>query len=165
MIGTTAISQRNILTGIIVAGLLAVCAVALLALVNDPSSETAAGSTTKAGPAVVGDVDESTGLASVTLTEKAAERVGIETAVVAEAGAVREGSSGSLSVPYGAILYDAKGNAFVYAVTGPLSYVRAPITVDYVEGDNAILSDGPSSGTEVVAVGVAELYGAETGLK
>jgi hypothetical protein len=62
-------------------------------------------------------------------------------------------------------LYDAKGNAFVYAVTGPLSYVRAPITVDYVDGDSAILSDGPSSGTEVVAVGVAELYGAETGLK
>jgi len=164
MIGTMSISQRNILTGVITAGLLAVCAVALLVLVNDSSSETEGGAA-KAGPAVVAPLDDGSGLASVTLIEKAAARVGIETVAVTEAEAVREGSSGILSVPYSAILYDAKGNSFVYTVTGPLTYVRAPITVDYVEGDQAILSDGPSSGTEIVALGVVELYGAETGLK
>lgn len=165
MIGTTTISQRNIVTGIILAGLLAVCAVALLVLVNDSSSDTAEGVTAKVQPAVIGEKDASTGLASVTLIEKAAARVGIETGAVAEAEAVREGSSGTLSVPYSAILYDADGHSFVYTVTGPLSYIRAPITIDYVEGDQAILSEGPSAGTEVVTVGVAELYGAETGVK
>lgn|SRR5574341_1058868 len=165
MIDTTAISPRNILTGVIVAGLLAVFAVALLVLVNDSSSDTASGTTAKSGPAVIGEKDATTGIASVTLTEKAAERTGIETAAVIQAEAVREGSSGSLAVPYSAILYDAKGNAFVYTVTASLSYLRAPITVDYVEGDQAILSAGPSVGTEVVSRGVAELYGAETGMK
>ena len=165
MIGTMSISQRNILTGVVMAALLAVCAVALLVLVNDSSSDTAEGVTAKAGPAVIGDKDETTGLASVTLIEKAAERVGIETVAVTEAEEVREGSSGTLSVPYSAIVYDAKGNSFVYTVTGSLSYIRAPITVDYVEGDQDILSAGPSAGTEIVAVGVAELYGAETGIK
>ena len=165
MINTTALMQRNVVTGTIVVALLAVCDVALLVFLSDSSSETAATGTTKAGPAVIGEKDATTGIAGVTLTEKGAERTGIETAVVTEAGAVREGSSGSLAVPYGAILYDAKGSSFVYAVAGPLSYVRAPITVDYVEGDQAILSEGPSVGTEVVSVGVAELYGAETGLK
>src|SRR3990172_2126014 len=126
---------------------------------------TATGTTTtkdKYEPAVIDKTDSG---AIVTLDEKAADRLGIETAAVAEAGAVRDGSSGALAVPYSAILYDKDGNAFVYTVTGPLTYVRAPITVDYVEEDQAILSDGPSSGTEVVAVGVAELWGAETGLK
>lgn len=165
MIETTAISQRNILTGIIMVGLLAVCAVALVVLVNNSSSETAEGGATKAGPAVVAPLDDGSGLASITLIQKAADRVGIETVAVTEAEAVREGSSGTLSVPYSAILYDAKGASFVYTVTGPLSYVRAAITVDYVEGDQAILSAGPSAGTEVVTVGVAELYGAETGIK
>jgi len=165
MIGTIAISQRNILTGVVMAGLLAVCAAALLVLINNSSSETAEGGAAKAGPAVVAPLDDGSGLASVTLIEKAAERVGIETAAVTAAEAVREGSAGTLSVPYSAILYDATGASFVYTVTGPLSYVRAPITVDYVEGDQAILSAGPSAGTEVVTVGVAELYGAETGIK
>jgi hypothetical protein len=165
MIETAAINQRNILTGIIVAALLAVCAVALLVFVNDSSSDTAEGTTAKSQPYEIGEKNAETGIAGVTLTEKAAERTGIETAAVTEAGAVREGSSGTLAVPYGSIWYDAKGGAFVYVVTAPLSYVRAPITVDYVEGDQAFLSAGPEAGTEVVTQGVAELYGAETGLK
>jgi len=126
---------------------------------------TATGTTTtkdKYEPAVVEKTESG---AVVTLDEKAAVRLGIQTAAVADAGTVREGSSSALAVPYSAILYDKDGNAFVYTNPGGLTFVRAPITVDYVEGDQAILSDGPSSGTQVVAVGVAELWGAETGLK
>jgi hypothetical protein len=137
--------------------LLAVCAVSLAVFVNN-SSDGAAGTTTTQ-PYEIGEKDATTGIASVTLTEKAAERTGIQTA------AVEDGSSGALAVPYSAIWYDAKGNAFVYTVTEPLTYIRAPITVDRVEGDQVILSAGPSVGTEVVTQGVAELYGAETGLK
>jgi len=123
---------------------------------------TATGTSTKVKPAEV--VTEGA-ITRVTLTEKAAERAGIETALVADAGAVREGSSGTRTVPYGAVLYDAKGNVFVYTNPEGLTYVRAAITVDYVEGDLAFLSDGPPSGTKVVTVGAAELYGAETGIK
>jgi hypothetical protein len=165
MIDTTTISPRNIFTGVIIAALLLVSAVALFALVGDSTSETASGAATKAQPYTVGEKDAETGIASVTLTEKAAERTGIQTGTVTEAGAVREGSSGTLAVPYSSIWYDAKGSAFVYVVTASLSYVRAPITVEYVEGDQAILSAGPEAGTAIVTQGVAELYGAETGLK
>jgi hypothetical protein len=165
MIDTTTISPRNIFTGVVIAALLLISAVALFALVGDQSSETASGAATKAQPYEVGEKDPETGIASVTLTEKAAERTGIETGSVTEAGAVREGSSGTLAVPYASLWYDAKGNAFVYVVTASLSYVRAPVTVDYVEGDRAVLSAGPDAGTEIVTQGVAELYGAETGLK
>jgi uncharacterized protein YcfL len=159
MIDTAALNQRNIVTGIIMAVLFGVCAVALLVVVSGSSSETAAGTTASSQPYEIGEKDATTGIASVTLTEKAAERTGIETA------GVEDGSAGTLAVPYSAIWYDSKGHAFVYTVTAPLSYVRAPITVDHVEGDRAILSAGPSAGTEVVTQGVAELYGAETGLK
>lgn len=165
MIDTTTISPRNILTGVIIAALLLVSAVALFALVGDSTSETASGAATKSGPATIGEKDAETGIASVTLIEKAAARIGVETVAVAKAGEVREGSSGTIAIPYGSIWYDAKGQAYVYTVTAPLSYVRAPITVDYVEGDQAFLSAGPEAGTEIVTVGVAELYGAETGLK
>ena len=165
MINTDTLTQRNFITGTIVVVLLAVCAVSLLVFVNDSSSDTASGAATKAQPYEIGEKNAESGIAGVTLTEKAAERTGIETAAVTEAGTVREGSSGTLAVPYASIWYDAKGAAFVYTVTAPLSYIRAPITVDYVEGDQAILSAGPEAGTEVVTQGVAELYGAETGLK
>lgn len=152
---TTSFVQRNIGTAIMVV-LLAVCAVSLLVFLNDSSSDTASGTTAaKSQPYEIGEKNAETGIASVTLTEKAAERTGIETA------AVEDGSA----VPYSAIWYDAKGGAFVYVVTAPLSYVRAPITVDRVEGDQAILSAGPEAGTEIVTQGAAELYGAETGLK
>jgi multidrug efflux pump subunit AcrA (membrane-fusion protein) len=123
---------------------------------------TATGTTTKVKPA---EVVTDGAITRVTLTEKAAERVGITTALVADAGAVREGSSGTLTVPYSAVLYDAKGNVFVYTNPEGLTYVRAPIAVDYIEGDLAVLLDGPPSGTAVVTVGAAELYGAETGIK
>ena len=121
-----------------------------------------AGTATKVKPA---EVVTDGAITKVILTEKAAERVGIETALVADAAAVREGSAGTRTVPYAAVLYDAKGNVFVYTNPEGLTYVRAPITVDYIEGDLAVLSDGPSSGTAVVTVGAAELYGAETGIK
>jgi len=165
MIEGTALNQRNIVTGIIVAVLLAVCAVALLVFITSESSETVEGGAAKELPAVIEPLDDGSGLARVTFVEKAVERVGIETSAVAAATDVREGSSGTLAVPYSSILYDAKGQAFVYTVAQPLSYLRAPITIDYVEGDEAILSAGPAAGTEIVSRGVAELYGAETGVK
>ena len=43
----------------------------------------------------------------------------------------------------------------------PLVFVRHRINVDFVEGDQAALLDGPPTGTSVVTVGAVELYGSE----
>lgn len=65
------------------------------------------------------------------------------------------------TVPYGAVHYDAKGAAWVYVNTKPLSYERQRITIERVIGDIAVLSDGPAIGTPVVTVGAALLHGTE----
>jgi hypothetical protein len=64
-------------------------------------------------------------------------------------------------VPYGAVYYDAKGRAWVYANPAPLTYERRAVSVERVVGNQAILSDGPPVGTPVVSTGAALLYGAE----
>jgi hypothetical protein len=64
-------------------------------------------------------------------------------------------------VPHAAVLYDPKGNTWVYTNPEPLVFVRHPISVDYIDADLAVLSDGPPPGAKVVTVGVAELFGTE----
>ncbi len=64
-------------------------------------------------------------------------------------------------VPYSAVYYDAKGAAWVYVSTRPLTFERRRVTVERVVGELAILSDGPPAGMPVVTVGAALLYGAE----
>lgn len=100
----------------------------------------------------------------VTLTAKAAERLDIQSEPVGQQA--MEGSS-MLVVPYSALLYGLKGETWVYVRNpGPdsLSFMRAPVTVERIEGDLAYLSDGPAVGTEVVTVGAAELLGTDTGV-
>ena len=67
-------------------------------------------------------------------------------------------------IPYSAVIYDLTGDTWVYTSPEPLTFVRQPVTVDYIEGDTAVLVDGPDAGTLVATVGVAELYGADTGV-
>jgi hypothetical protein len=75
------------------------------------------------------------------------------------------GSATQLKViPYAALLYDLHGETWVYTSLEPLVYVRHPIVVDYIDGDLAVLSEGPPAGTEVVTAGAAELFGAEFGI-
>ena len=69
-----------------------------------------------------------------------------------------------LTVPYGAVLYDASGRTWVYTNPEGRVYVRASIKVDYIDGDVAVLQEGPAAGTQVVAVGASELYGTEVGV-
>jgi hypothetical protein len=64
-------------------------------------------------------------------------------------------------VPYGAVYYDAKGAAWVYVSPEPRVFERRRIGIDRVVGDVAVLTDGPPSGTAVVTVGAALLYGTE----
>jgi len=125
---------------LIMAGLLVAC------------SSTAGGKSTKEEPYVLESI-QGTELNRLVLTEKAAERLDIQ---VAEAG--------DNVVPYAAVLYETNGDTFVYTNPEPLTYVRAPIVVDYIEGDQAYLVDGPPAGTAVVTVGAAELVGIEFGV-
>jgi hypothetical protein len=64
-------------------------------------------------------------------------------------------------VPYGAVYYDAKGNAWVYVNSKPLVFERRGISVERIIGNLAVLSSGPLVGTSVVTVGAALLYGVE----
>jgi hypothetical protein len=64
-------------------------------------------------------------------------------------------------VPYAAVYYDGRGDAWVYRSPKPLTYERQRVTVERIVGDQAMLSEGPPAGTSVVVVGAALLYGAE----
>ena len=66
--------------------------------------------------------------------------------------------------PYAAVIYDSSGNTWVYTTTENLVFVRHRITIDYIDGDLAVLFDGPPAGTDVVTVGAAELFGVENGI-
>lgn len=102
----------------------------------------------------------------VTLTEKAIERIDLQTVVVRETQI--PGSEGSLVtrkvVPYSALIYDPNGKTWVYVSTEPGKFVRRPAEVERIEGDEAVLLSGPDKDTTVAAIGVAELYGAESGV-
>ena len=93
----------------------------------------------------------------ITLTEKAAQRLDIQTAPVVEHGT-------GTAIPYAAVLYSPTGETWAYVNSEGLTFVRQAIVVDRIDGDQALLSDGPSAGTKVVTVGVQELYGAESGV-
>jgi hypothetical protein len=94
-----------------------------------------------------------------TLTEDAAKRLDIQTAAAHDAelnGAKRT------VIPYAAIIYDTEGATWVYLNPEPLTFVRHPVAVDDIKGDQAFLSDALPADSAVVTVGVAELYGAES---
>ena len=110
-------------------------------------------------PATVEHLDDGSDRSRITLTAKAAERLDIKTSPVREeeAGAAPRRST----VPYASVLYDPQGGAWVYTNPEPLVFLRHGISIENIDGDTALLSDGPPSGTEVVTVGAAELFGAE----
>ncbi len=104
---------------------------------------------------------EGTDFNRVILTEKAAQRLDIQTAPVREESV--DGTS-HLVVPYAAVIYDLNGGTWLYASPESLTFVRTLIMVAAIDGDMALLTEGPAVGTLVATVGVAELYGADTGI-
>ena len=119
---------------------------------------------TKVEPAKVEHVEGSE-ISRLTLTEKAMERLGVKTTPVREAQA--EGAKNQQArpvVPYSAVMYVPSGETFVYTSPQPRTFVRQAVNIDYIEGDSAVLNEGPPTGTEVVSVGAAELFGTEFGV-
>ena len=85
---------------------------------------------------------------------EAAKRVGLKTAQIRQDGQ-------ETVIPYDAVIYGADGNTYAYTAPEPRTFVRQEISIDHVDGESAMLSDGPPAGTEVVTVGAAEVYGTE----
>jgi len=108
--------------------------------------------TEKISPVTLEEIEGSE-LKRVILTDKAAERIDVQT----------DAASGMV-IPYAAVIYDIEGNTWIYTNPAPLTFVRAPIEIDHIEGDQAFLSKALESDDPIVTVGVAEIYGAETGV-
>jgi hypothetical protein len=106
-------------------------------------------------PAVLTEVP-GTDLHRITLTAHAVERLGLKTEATAT-----DPQTQKLTVAYFAILYDATGKTWVYTNPEPQVFVRQSITVERINGDVALLADGPPPGTVVVTTGAEELFGAE----
>jgi hypothetical protein len=107
-------------------------------------------------PATVEEV-ENLDVKAVTLAEEGAALIGLATAIAQPAAP-------HTTVPYAALIYDGQGVPWVYTRVRPLTFLRAHVVVDRIEGDLVMLSGGLAPGTEVVTVGAAEVYGAELGI-
>lgn len=146
-------SRRSALVSL-VAALVVVAGLAVWWGTQDSGEEAEA-----AAPAVLEPV-EGTDLVRVRLTERAAERIDLQTTPV-RAGSGAGAGTGRTLVPYASVLYDTDGRTWVYTSPEPLVFVRAPIEVERIDGGLAYLSDGPAAGTDVVSVGAALLLGTE----
>jgi multidrug efflux pump subunit AcrA (membrane-fusion protein) len=91
----------------------------------------------------------------ITFTKEGAARTALETAKTTRSG-------GRTILPYEALIYNDEGKTFVYTSPKPLSYLRADVKVDRIDGERVYLSEGPPAGTTVVTVGAIEVYGTET---
>ncbi|MCU1532230.1 MAG: hypothetical protein JWO49_1801 [Arthrobacter sp.] len=106
-------------------------------------------------PATV-EKNASTGIAKLTVTDRAMERLDLKT------DTVKPGPSGTgIVLPYAALMYDANGKTWVYTSPSPKVFQRHEVTVSRVEGGIVTATAGPPVGTAVVTVGAAELFGAE----
>ena len=129
---------------------------ASVALLGPAEGDSDGGSGDQSTPAFVERIGGSD-MARVTLSQRAAERLDVQTTETRATG-------GKLIVPYGALLYDAHGATWIYTSPDQLVYQRTPVTVEKIRGDDVFLTQGPTVGTLVVTVGATELYGAEFGV-
>jgi hypothetical protein len=120
-------------------------------------SALAAETAVKATPARV-EATLDANIKKITLTPKAAERLGIQI------DEVRADPSGRRIVPYASVLYDLTGKTWVYISADPLTFVRGAVEIDTIKGDNVYLLDGPPVGTKVLAAGVPQVFGTEVGV-
>ena len=139
------INNKWMVTILALVGLISACATKTVTVEKIPPSKT--------------EEVEGSDFKRLTLTEKAAERLDIQTSQVEQMD-----DSQKKIIPYAAVLYGLNGETWTYTNPEPLVYLREVIVVDHIDGDMAILLEGPEVGTPVVTVGVSLLYGAEVGV-
>lgn len=130
---------------------------AVFALSLTACGEVESGTSEVYHPATVTSADP-TSIPTVTLTDEAARRIDLAFVTVKRA-------HGDLVVDYEALIYDKKGQTWLYEVKGPLTFVRTKVTTGPIEDDEVTLLKGPPPGTKVVAQGVTQVYGAELGME
>lgn len=86
-------------------------------------------------PATIKHV-KGTDLAHLTLTERAAERLDLQTTAVVARGR-------RTVIPSAAVFVDPEGTFWVYTSPEPLAFVRHKIGIDHEQGDETFLSTGP----------------------
>jgi hypothetical protein len=96
-------------------------------------------------------------LQRITFTKEGADRVALKTDEVRRAG-------GRKVIPYEALIYNDEAKTFVYTSPKPREFLRAAVTVDRIEGNRVLLSEGPPAGTKIVTTGVTEVYGTDIGM-
>jgi hypothetical protein len=131
---------------------LVVCALSLTAC-----GEVESGTSEAYHPATVTSADP-TSIPTVQLTDEAAKRIDLAFATVKR-------EDGDLVVDYEALIYDKKGQSWLYEVKGPLTFARTKVTTGPIDDDEVTLLKGPPAGTKVVARGVTQVYGAELGME
>jgi hypothetical protein len=108
-------------------------------------------------PSVIEQLGDSI-LYRVRLTPKAIENYGIKTATVREAPAAHSGGEGLQTVvPRSAVIYDPDGDTWIFTNPESMLFIREHITVERIDGDLALLSEGPPPGTGVVIAGAENL--------
>jgi hypothetical protein len=95
-----------------------------------------------------------TDLNRVKLSDKTASRIDLQTVQVRRRGK-------HMVVPHEALIYNPFGKVFIYTKPEPRTYVRAPVVVHGVVGNQVLLKKGPPAGTAIVTVGAAELLATE----
>lgn len=139
-------------------GLIAAIGAALLGTVTSCASPTATAQASQAAGEQAAKVEKnaSTGIAKITLSEKAIERLGLRTDTV-KAGS----GETAFTLPYAALIYDSHGATWVYTNPEPRVYTRQAVTVTRIDGAVVNATAAPAVGTKVVTTGAAELFGAE----
>lgn len=139
--------NKSLLIILLLTGLLSACAPKTEAAEKIPPSKT--------------EAVEGSEFKRLILTEKAVERLDVQTAPVR-----MEQVNGSEHkvIPYAAVLYGLNGETWTYTNPEPLVYFREVVVVDHIDGDMAVLLEGPEVDMPVVTVGVSLLYGAEIGV-
>jgi hypothetical protein len=134
----------------------AIVSVLLLSACTTVVEESSAGS----GGAQI-EAIKGTDLVRILMTDEAVKRLDMKWAPVRDTG---KAAGSSKVIPYAAVFYGPTGDTWTYTSLDSMTFQRAPIAIDRIEGDRAFLSDGPPSGTAVVTRGAAELFGIETGV-
>ncbi len=141
-----------------VAALLVLAAVPLSGCAGEVATATA----TKPKPYTL-EKPEGTSITRLRIEQRVFDRIRIKTSTIREVERFG-GETARKVVDYSALVYDPKGDTIVYTNPSPLVFVRQSVKVDSIDGDLAVLTDGPPVGTAVVTVGTAELLGMETGV-